>query len=617
MFKVGRPLAGRMKGSVPPVQPGSMPASPPSTGEAVMPAPSSPLEPAAPPSTHPSEGAAPTAASEPAGTVQPATPSPSTEPAPATMVAAPRPSAEPGAPIVVAAPVAVQFDPIPRVNEITSRPMAAVAPVPAVPQAMAIGTLGAGGWIPTLEPAPADIRLGRLTRPWRTVWSTILQVFVVFILAQAAAVAVLLPVSAAISGDLEFGIGGGMVGFICSLMAVPGALLILWLRRPQLVHVQLVRPDPEGAHLHALHDGGQLATPTPSRFSHHLLLDQSQLEVPRARILWALFVGVLALSSALVVGLWLRPDDLSLILLAVFVGIWAWLAGFSLPVFAWWSMSLRLLGVPTERRHGESAMLAGMLATVPAIVINSTAALLLTALALSDQLTEGITATAVAPIAEESFKALAVWMQRHQLKSVRHGFLYGATVGLGFAIVENLSYILLSFGGGLPGFTLTAFVRGIGSIPGHALWTGLTGIGIAAMWQRMRRDPAQASASEPDASTPWVLIQPQGGGSFVEVPAPWQRQTERPVTQHPLPLPRTLATALPLAMLGHALWNGTSIAVSWFASRLSDDLVLQLAIQLAWIAVLISTLLVFGWRLLESVRAVPLGGHLHPRQVDP
>jgi hypothetical protein len=67
------------------------------------------------------------------------------------------------------------------------------------------------------------------------------------------------------------------------------------------------------------------------------------------------------------------------------------------------------------------------------------------------------------------------------------GFVYGAMVGLGFAVVENVFYFVGQFGGQPAGVLGGFFVRVLASgLYGHVLYTGLTGMGIA--WFVTRTD---------------------------------------------------------------------------------------------------------------------------------
>ena len=75
-------------------------------------------------------------------------------------------------------------------------------------------------------------------------------------------------------------------------------------------------------------------------------------------------------------------------------------------------------------------------------------------------------------------------------------------------MLENLQYILGSlFGGEYLAFSygLTTIIRGIGSIPGHAVWSGLTGSAIGWQISKKRKwTTAEANLQE----TNWVLIEP-------------------------------------------------------------------------------------------------------------
>lgn len=93
-------------------------------------------------------------------------------------------------------------------------------------------------------------------------------------------------------------------------------------------------------------------------------------------------------------------------------------------------------------------------------------------------------ASIVAPIVEESVKGLAlvgilvIW--RHELDSPLDGIIYGAMVGLGFAMIENVYYFLTIFSeGGLSAWGINILLRSIIFGLNHALFTSLTGLGIA------------------------------------------------------------------------------------------------------------------------------------------
>jgi protease PrsW len=94
-----------------------------------------------------------------------------------------------------------------------------------------------------------------------------------------------------------------------------------------------------------------------------------------------------------------------------------------------------------------------------------------------------------APWVEEIMKGLGVLMifliARGEMDDIMDGLVYGALVGLGFAIYEDVFYFIGVFGGSVGGVLVGFFVRVIASgLYGHILWTGLTGMGIAYFTSR-------------------------------------------------------------------------------------------------------------------------------------
>ncbi len=95
-----------------------------------------------------------------------------------------------------------------------------------------------------------------------------------------------------------------------------------------------------------------------------------------------------------------------------------------------------------------------------------------------------IGAAVVAPLTEEVFKGAALLLLfiffRREIDSPLDGIIYGGLVGFGFAAVENVFYFSSALvesgpGGVIRLALLRAFVFGLN----HALFTGLTGLGLA------------------------------------------------------------------------------------------------------------------------------------------
>ena len=131
-------------------------------------------------------------------------------------------------------------------------------------------------------------------------------------------------------------------------------------------------------------------------------------------------------------------------------------------------------------------LIAGMLSTLPALLINSLISPILInllGLSVTDEysLGYGMILFLSAPIGEEISKAFAVLFLARFIDSPKRGFQIGFSVGLGFALLENMIYILSSIfagEGAAISFIFTAVLRAIGSIPGHATWTAISGYAI-------------------------------------------------------------------------------------------------------------------------------------------
>ena len=289
----------------------------------------------------------------------------------------------------------------------------------------------------------------------------------------------------------------------------------------------------------------------------------------------------------------LDSSNVLFLLLAVCVAVPAWLVGFSTPVFAWWSFSASRFQLTTNRQQGEAMLIAGMLSTFPALIINSFitpgTVLLLSGGDVSATTVEYITIIISAPVGEEICKALAVLSLSSMIDSKRRGFQVGFTVGLGFALLENLQYILFSLFAGefvAISYGLTSIVRGIGSIPGHALWTACSGYAIGHMLEQRK------FGIQPKFDT-WGLVNPMTGETTTISANPSTYLTQSfLVKKSELQLPTSIPVMLGLAMFGHAFWNGSSVLISHLALNLSPAL--GLILDLTWIVILITLLWTIG-----------------------
>lgn len=450
-----------------------------------------------------------------------------------------------------------------------------------------------------LTPVPERLTVWRASTPWQTVRSMLGLVIVCFFIAQIA----VLIVAGYIDGDMNGSIGpfDPMITFAGGFCLSPFLMLFFYLRRPKLTHTVQAYPSDEGKQLHALSGGMVVKSPRPTQVQHHLFRSTAPLEMPRPLHLWALFVLGVGVSTVCLLPLTVFGVNGWTLLLAVLVVLPAWLIGFATPVFGWWSITSRHFGIHISRRDAEWMLAAGMLSTVPAIVINSLIAPILVAFAgldatASGTLGEGLILFASAPIGEEVCKALAVVALSHLIVSPKHGFYVGSTVGLGFALLENAQYIFMALLGDYSSiaYFFTATLRGLSSIPGHAMWTGLSGYGIGCWLAKGNRVPTLSGTAylSEDANAEWVLYDKQGNllpsSSWNTMPSPQLTKLLGRHRHHAWPMPTTLGAGLLLAIVGHALWNGSSWGVSLLLSE--NVTVVAVVLQLAWLVLMVLVL---------------------------
>jgi RsiW-degrading membrane proteinase PrsW (M82 family) len=139
-----------------------------------------------------------------------------------------------------------------------------------------------------------------------------------------------------------------------------------------------------------------------------------------------------------------------------------------------------------EREPVWLATVAFFWGALPAIVVSLIAELLIGEPFVSTPGTlvgDVVSGSLVAPIVEEVAKAAALfaifWWKRQEFDGVLDGIVYGALVGFGFAMTENLLYFISSYvDGGFGSLTVLIFLRSILFGFNHAFYTSLIGIGI-------------------------------------------------------------------------------------------------------------------------------------------
>ncbi len=100
-----------------------------------------------------------------------------------------------------------------------------------------------------------------------------------------------------------------------------------------------------------------------------------------------------------------------------------------------------------------------------------------------DVLQNFIDSSALAPLTEEGFKGILLlflyWFVRHEFNGPMDGILYGAAIGFGFSVVEDVLYLTGAFQeGGWEGWGTLAVLRvGLFTL-NHSLFTACTGMGL-------------------------------------------------------------------------------------------------------------------------------------------
>jgi RsiW-degrading membrane proteinase PrsW (M82 family) len=142
---------------------------------------------------------------------------------------------------------------------------------------------------------------------------------------------------------------------------------------------------------------------------------------------------------------------------------------------------------PEPRSTRRLVVLVGMLSVIPALILELVISGLFAG-KIEPQLTyqgSSFQAFVVAAGVEEACKiAMVYWVvwRRPEFDERMDGIVYASRGGLGFALVENVLYLLNQHS--LQGQIVVWVERALLAVPGHAMWTGM----IGAMAARRRFD---------------------------------------------------------------------------------------------------------------------------------
>jgi protease PrsW len=170
--------------------------------------------------------------------------------------------------------------------------------------------------------------------------------------------------------------------------------------------------------------------------------------------------------------------------MSILLGIYASLIAAVLPTICY--VLLFYWADRYEREPGWLAAVAFLWGAIPAVIASLIGEFVLGVPLIDAEPSirlELVESAIFAPVVEEIAKGLALlgiflWL-RHEFDGVLDGLLYGALIGFGFAMTENLLYFIGAFSeGGFGGLTLIFLLRVVLFGLNHSFYTALTGIGF-------------------------------------------------------------------------------------------------------------------------------------------
>jgi protease PrsW len=139
-----------------------------------------------------------------------------------------------------------------------------------------------------------------------------------------------------------------------------------------------------------------------------------------------------------------------------------------------------------------AALWGGIVATTLSMYTNTPLSELIFKLTGDPQFTLDWSAALTAPFVEEGFKLLGIILlvsiARDEMDDVLDGFIWGAMVGIGFLLVEDVFYFMRAYfdQGSFVDLFVIWLIRIIGAGPySHFLYTGLVGMGVAYYYTQL------------------------------------------------------------------------------------------------------------------------------------
>ncbi|MFI6519584.1 PrsW family intramembrane metalloprotease [Spirillospora sp. NPDC050679] len=167
-------------------------------------------------------------------------------------------------------------------------------------------------------------------------------------------------------------------------------------------------------------------------------------------------------------------------------GFWAGvvLAILPIPLLVALVLTLDRLEPEPPRALVFSFMWGAGVAVLGALVLNTLGLLYVTVPIFGEDKGHFVSATFGAPVIEEVLKGAVLfgllWWRRNEIDGFADGIIYAAMVGLGFAMMENVTYYMRAFEeGGAQQLQWVFILRGLIAPFSHPLFTSMTGLGVA------------------------------------------------------------------------------------------------------------------------------------------
>jgi RsiW-degrading membrane proteinase PrsW (M82 family) len=180
-------------------------------------------------------------------------------------------------------------------------------------------------------------------------------------------------------------------------------------------------------------------------------------------------------------------------------GFWAALilAMLPIPLLVALVLALDRLEPEPPRMLVFAFMWGAGVAVLGALVLNTLGVLYVTTPIFGEDDAHFVSATFGAPLIEEPLKGAVLfgmlWRRRNEIDGFADGIIYAAMVGLGFAMMENVTYYMRAYEeSGVAGLQATFILRGVVAPLSHPLFTSMIGLGVA--WAATHRRGRVAAA---------------------------------------------------------------------------------------------------------------------------